>query len=269
MVIEANLINLCFTYHSKISAIISGDHGKQRFMRPGNIENEGNIQSKYDLQSEGCSHTQANQMEAESVKRRCRSTEAQTTSLYDHPMIGQIHVDYSNVPSHMHTACDILPCPHENGTQGRTADVIRACHGQEITLKLSSNEHPIDIAAPIVGIETVTKDGNEKRRGFICRQQTADRYKSDNITDDVLQDVKGRPICDQQKNNQSESDDKLREGRRTEKEDEKFLKERYRDRSRMNEDVMETSDGTEEESLVASNGGNPKLSAAIDEVSFY
>ena len=94
------------------------------------------------------------QRENKSLKGCYRSTEVQTTSSYMHPLIGPISVTYSNVASHMHAACDILPCSHGNRDKNKTLHGEIACHKQEGMLRNPSCECPVEIAIPVVGLQS-------------------------------------------------------------------------------------------------------------------
>ena len=81
-----------------------------------------------------------------------RSVEVQTMSSNIHPLIGRVRVDCNNVASHMHTVCDILPCPHDNHTENNVPNEQVKCRRQDNMPRTSSCDRPVEMAAPVASL---------------------------------------------------------------------------------------------------------------------
>jgi len=122
-----------------------------------------------------------NQMEDKKLAGRCRSAKEEMTSTYIHPSIGEVNVSYNNVSAHMHTECDILPCPHRNSREIDICASEGACPKQDQILRRSSSDNPVEIAIPVVGLfasNGTTDIVNERRTE--PNLDTGDRLADDN-----------------------------------------------------------------------------------------
>eukprot|EP00794_Sanderia_malayensis_P011347 gene11347-12530_t len=92
------------------------------------------------------------------VKRNVKNTCSQTITQYKHSTDGsRFDVEYVDLPAHMHTVCDILPCPHEVNKQCTKEQVrendeaLRQCCQQKELLK--STNKPLKLNPPILNCE--------------------------------------------------------------------------------------------------------------------
>ena len=117
------------------------------------------------------------QLEDRKLAGRCRSAKEEMSSTYIHPSIGEVNVSCSNVSAHMHTECDILPCPHRNSRETEICANERACPKQDKILRKSSYERPVEIAVPVVGLfaSNGTTDCVDERRAEPNLDTTIDR----------------------------------------------------------------------------------------------
>lgn len=109
------------------------------------------------------------------------SMETQTSSFYVHPLIGQITVDHGRVPQHMHTVCDILPCPR--GSSTKHAICGTCCPKQQYKLRSSSLEHPIQLAAPVTGCFEPSSGDTDGKMKVPNNGGTEARIKGDSCLD--------------------------------------------------------------------------------------
>ena len=231
------------------------------------------------------------QGENKSLTGRYRSTEVQTASPYMHPLIGPINVSCSNVPSHMHAACDILPCSHGNRNKNKTLHGEITCHKQEGMLRNSSCERPVEIAIPVVGLhshveslEYMDEKGKEVNVGDLSTERDCEgklNYNSPrnhegrrSLTEP--RNDKHNSSVSKQKNKARQKEDE--KNKTKQKEDEKNKTRQKEDEKRVDKEFQKGSTGEKEELgsgldstvreySIRKGDAKTRITEAIDEVS--
>ena len=106
--------------------------------------------------------------------KQITTTNTQTIPSNRNPITGSnIDVEYSEIPSHMHAVCDILPCPHAKTIAGVRSDIAVdeeiyqrhvQCSRQAEMLRNSSKENPIILSAPSTGLDYDALSGSDHAR---------------------------------------------------------------------------------------------------------
>eukprot|EP00112_Aurelia_sp_Birch-Aquarium-sp1_P022326 Seg626.5 transcript_id=Seg626.5/GoldUCD/mRNA.D3Y31 product="Proline and serine-rich protein 3" protein_id=Seg626.5/GoldUCD/D3Y31 len=106
--------------------------------------------------------------------KQVTTTNTQTVSSYPNSFTGSnIDVEYSEIPSHMHAVCDILPCPHARTIAGDRSDITVdgeiykrpvQCSRQAELLRNSCTENPLILSAPATGLDYDSVSGFDHAR---------------------------------------------------------------------------------------------------------